>query len=70
MHTPNPQVAHARKCVGGVEDAISRMEMTVTRRRLRELGTAAEESRIQTLRDKLHTFRTKLEELEVRYPEG
>ena len=70
MHTPNSQVAHARKCVGGVEDAISRMEMVVTRRLQCAMGTTAEERYIHTLRDKLGEFRTKLEALEIQYPEG
>ena len=57
MQTPNSQVAHARKCVDSVEDSISRMEITVTRRLMSKLKTTAEEHYIQTLRDKLGTFR-------------
>ena len=50
MHTPNPQVVHARKCAGSAEDSIARMEIIMTRRLQGQMSTVAEESYIQTLR--------------------
>ncbi len=68
MHTPNPQVVHARNCVDNAEDAIHRMEGTVSVRLLAGYSTTREELYLGVLNDKLGEFRIKLDELEVRYP--
>ena len=70
MHTPNPQVVHARECVDSAEDAVCTAELTLTRRLQLGFPTHGQERFLQKLYGKLGEFRAKLGALEERYPEG